>query len=268
MKSHKQRQAELAAKRAARAERIARETRLRQLAAEEEARRRAGRADLPVDFAALRPNGSYAVPDFVARGAYLDRPFTCQTCGAAEVWTAARQKWWYEVAGGSTLSGPGGCRACRQRARAARLAAQAPRPPDPYRTPGQVLAAIHAALEPDLRAAGFHRLRRRGARPRYLHWAEHERGGATLTITLDRRHHRLTAELMTAAGADLVALAGVDFAMGPARTAVEARLAEFVAPVRAALVGMTSPPEGCLPPAAGALSPIGPVDSHREGMQP
>ena len=245
MKSHKQRQAELAAKRAARAGRIAREAQLRQLAAEEEARRREGRPDLPVDFDALRPNGSYYVPDFVVRGSYRDLPFTCRTCGAEEVWTAEQQKWWYEEAQGRTTSGPGGCRACRQRARAARLAEQAPRGLDPSRSPRRLIAAVAAALEPALRAAGFCRIKAHGGSARLR--AEFERpGGDLVAITL--RAGRLAAEALTGGGADLRSLATVAFPCRPARTPAEVRdqspadvrdqLAEFVASVRA---GLASP---------------------------
>src|SRR5262249_45828252 len=31
---------------------------------------------------------------------YVDRQFACIECGSEEVWTAADQKWWYEVAKG------------------------------------------------------------------------------------------------------------------------------------------------------------------------
>jgi hypothetical protein len=48
--------------------------------------------------ARLAPYNSYGDPDFVRRGYYLDRPFRCAGCGREELWTAAQQKWWYEVA--------------------------------------------------------------------------------------------------------------------------------------------------------------------------
>ena len=46
------------------------------------------------------PNNSYGVPCFVERGYYQDLPFTCVGCGSKEIWRAAQQKWWYEVAKG------------------------------------------------------------------------------------------------------------------------------------------------------------------------
>ena len=48
---------------------------------------------------------------------YDDRPFTCTECGANEVWTAAQQKWWYEVAKGKIGSAANRCRDCRYRRR-------------------------------------------------------------------------------------------------------------------------------------------------------
>lgn len=72
----------------------------------------------------LAPSNSYGVTDFVRRGYYLDKPFTCATCGKREVWTAAQQKWWYEVAKGETLSVAKHCRACRKREQTRRAEAR------------------------------------------------------------------------------------------------------------------------------------------------
>ena len=69
---------------------------------------------VPCDAALLAPFNSYGVPDFVARGYYVDVPFTCQDCGKQEVWPADRQKWWYEVAKGSVFANANRCKACRQ----------------------------------------------------------------------------------------------------------------------------------------------------------
>ena len=46
---------------------------------------------------------------------YADRSFTCIDCGVDEVWTAAQQKWWYEVAQGKIDSKANRCRQCRYR---------------------------------------------------------------------------------------------------------------------------------------------------------
>src|SRR6266498_4685379 len=94
MKSGKQRRAELKAKRDARAAKQA----ARQAARIRTAQEREAARGLKVNADALAPNNSYGVPEFVARGYYLDVPFVCQSCGAHQVWTAAQQKWWYEVA--------------------------------------------------------------------------------------------------------------------------------------------------------------------------
>jgi hypothetical protein len=45
---------------------------------------------------------------------YRDIRFTCKDCGAAEIWTATRQKWWYEKAQGEIESVATRCRKCRQ----------------------------------------------------------------------------------------------------------------------------------------------------------
>ena len=82
---------------------------------------------VPVDVGKLVPDNSYGCPDFVQRGYYLDRVFRCRDCGKEGVWSAERQRWWYEVAGGSQYSTAVRCAACReqerQRQQAARLAA-------------------------------------------------------------------------------------------------------------------------------------------------
>lgn len=70
-----------------------------------------------VDYERLVPNNSYGQTDFAARGYYLDRPFCCVDCGAACVWSAERQRWWYEVAGGSQYATATRCAACREKER-------------------------------------------------------------------------------------------------------------------------------------------------------
>jgi hypothetical protein len=75
-----------------------------------------------VDFAAMKgaiaadlsqqvPNNSYAAKPLY----YVDQPFACKDCGKEEVWTAAQQKWYYEVAKGSLYGGAVRCRACRKK---------------------------------------------------------------------------------------------------------------------------------------------------------
>lgn len=71
--------------------------------------------EAPVNAEALAPFNSYGWPAFLERGTYLDVPFTCQGCGAPQVWTATQQKWWYEVAKGYVYSTAKWCRACRRK---------------------------------------------------------------------------------------------------------------------------------------------------------
>lgn len=78
----------------------------------------------PVTPALLRRNNSYGVPDFVQRGYYQDRPFRCKDCGVEEVWTAAQQRWWYEIAQGDVWTVAVRCRPCRQQERARKTEAQ------------------------------------------------------------------------------------------------------------------------------------------------
>lgn len=109
MKSPKQRRQEIKARRLQRAERKA-------------CRGNARPVDRPVGTVVvtptlLRPTTSYGIPEFVRRGYYQDRPFRCKDCGIEEVWTAAQQRWWYEVAQGDVWTVAVRCRPCRQRER-------------------------------------------------------------------------------------------------------------------------------------------------------
>ena len=79
---------------------------------------------VPVNVSALAPNNSYGAPQFVTRGYYLDVAFRCQDCGKQEVWTAAQQKWWYEVAKGYLYSTATRCRSCRRKEQARRREAR------------------------------------------------------------------------------------------------------------------------------------------------
>lgn len=71
----------------------------------------------PCNVSALAPYNSYGDPEFVTRGFYVDEPFICVGCGKEEVWTATRQKWWYEIAKGHPYTKASRCRACRRRER-------------------------------------------------------------------------------------------------------------------------------------------------------
>lgn len=108
MKSNKQRRAELKAKKTIQAKKKAlkqKESRINDGTIQE------------VDRGALVPDGSYGCPTFVERGYYVDIPFVCKDCGKDETWTAAQQKWWYEIAKGGVWTTARRCRLCRRRER-------------------------------------------------------------------------------------------------------------------------------------------------------
>jgi hypothetical protein len=67
----------------------------------------------PCNPALLAPYNSYGVPSFVERGYYQDSAFACAHCHVEQVWRAAQQKWWYEVAKGHVETRAKLCRACR-----------------------------------------------------------------------------------------------------------------------------------------------------------
>lgn len=72
----------------------------------------------------LRPSNSYGDPEFVRRGYYEDLPFRCVDCGAEGVWSAERQRWWYEVAKGDVFTTARRCAACRAAERERRIRAR------------------------------------------------------------------------------------------------------------------------------------------------
>lgn len=78
----------------------------------------------PVTPALLAPYNSYGSPPFVLRGYYEDLAFRCVDCGAEGVWTAERQRWWYEVAQGDVFTTARRCATCRARERARKEAAR------------------------------------------------------------------------------------------------------------------------------------------------
>lgn len=84
----------------------------------------ARQSGLGVNAGALRPTNSYGTPDFVKRGYYVDRGFTCRDCGKEEVWTASQQKWWYETAKGDVWTAAVRCPTCRRRERERKAAAR------------------------------------------------------------------------------------------------------------------------------------------------
>lgn len=78
----------------------------------------------PCNPALLAPNHSCSDPSFVQCGYYRDLPFRCRDCGRREVWTATRQKWWYEVAKGDVWTTALRCNSCRRKERERRAEAR------------------------------------------------------------------------------------------------------------------------------------------------
>jgi hypothetical protein len=122
MKSNKQRRAEMTARRSAK--RGAAQKAVAEQRAERRAKTWVRAGGVPVKREALAKNNSYGEPQFVRRGYYLDVPFICGGCGSEEVWTAAQQKWWYEVAKGYAYSTARLCQACRRKERDRRAEAR------------------------------------------------------------------------------------------------------------------------------------------------
>jgi hypothetical protein len=116
MKDGKQRRAEI------RTKRKERETKQQLLARRQPPPRPLGTA--PVNEDSLAPYKSYGAPDYVMHGYYQDFPFRCQDCGKEEIWTAAQQKWWYEVAKGYVYSTATLCRPCRRKEQERRVEAR------------------------------------------------------------------------------------------------------------------------------------------------
>ena len=109
MKSGKQRKAEIQQQRAARALKTAVPRRAQPALP--------AQGTAPCNPLKLAPYNSYGQPDFVARGYYQDEPFCCKDCGKQEVWTATRQKWWYELAQGQVFTTANRCNSCRRKER-------------------------------------------------------------------------------------------------------------------------------------------------------
>ena len=95
-------------------------TRQRERKRRREAERPTPIGSVRVDEEALAPYNSYGTPKFVALGYYVDEPFRCRDCGVPQVWRAAQQKWWFEVAKGPVYSTAIRCRSCRAKDRRAR----------------------------------------------------------------------------------------------------------------------------------------------------
>ncbi len=208
-----------------------REDRLKALA--EKTRMQALASGVAVDVAVLAPNNSYGRPDFVERGYYVDKPFVCQACGVPETWTAAQQKWWYEVAKGHMYSTARLCRPCRQRERAQRVGGD----PNPHKNPGLLLAKVCADLEPNLLLAGYRPAGRsnRGARRRLF--VDYGRSDDLFTFSWDPHYARLVAEVLAAEDAAVRVIATADFSGVRSTSEIQDRLKAFTAAVGSILNG-------------------------------
>jgi predicted nucleic-acid-binding Zn-ribbon protein len=115
MKSNKQRRAEIMARRAARKNALVKKAKAECAALK--IFRPLGW--MSADLFLLAPNNSYGYPSnhFASLGYYAPVAFTCRDCGAAEVWSAKDQKWWYEKMQGDMFSTAIRCRPCRARER-------------------------------------------------------------------------------------------------------------------------------------------------------
>ncbi len=200
---------------------------------------------LAVDLSALAPHNSYSQPDFVERGYYVDKPFVCLACGISQTWSAAQQKWWYEIAKGDVFSTATLCRPCRQQERARQEKTRLKGgDPNPYKNAELLLAKIRSDIEPAILLAGYRlvdRNKRGEVRALFL---DYSRSDDLFTLSWDQHEAKLTAELLIGGGAELQIIATVEFRGIRSTSDIEDQLAAFIAPVRSFLEGLgTAPPE-------------------------
>lgn len=211
-------------------------------ASRQQAKLDASARGLAVDPTGLTPHNSYSPPDFVDRGCYADKPFVCQACGISQIWTAAQQKWWYEVAKGDVFSTPTRCRACRKRARTQREEARLRSgDPHPYKNPGRLLAKVRSEIEPRLLSEGCRLVGRNRRYARQPLFIDYSRSDDVLTLSWDQHQARLAAELLTAGGTDLKTIATAEFSGARSTSDIEARLAPFMAAVWSFAEGLREP---------------------------
>lgn len=124
MKSNKQKRIAIQQKRARRTQTL--QEQLAETCGDENARRRVLERALREGVVALADQAILAAHNNTDEGFlprfYADLACTCNTCGAAYVWTAKQQKWWYEVAHGPIYSGASGCADCRRQRRLTKAA--------------------------------------------------------------------------------------------------------------------------------------------------
>jgi hypothetical protein len=200
---------------------------------EQRAKRDALARGVAVDPAALAPHNSYGQPDFVSRGYYVDQPFACRACGVPQIWTAAQQKWWYEVARGPVFSTARLCRSCRQQERQRREAARRTGgDPNPYKNARLLLARVRSELEPDLQSAGYQLVARNPPGARRALFLDFARPGELLSISWDQHEARLAAAWLTEGSVDVRVIATAELSGTRSTFEIDDRLAPFVASVR------------------------------------
>jgi hypothetical protein len=203
----------------------------------------ASASGVAVDLRALAPHNSYSQPDFVERGYYVDKPFECQACGISQTWSAAQQKWWYEVAKGDVFSTAKLCRPCRQEERARREEARLTGgDPNPYKNPELLLAKIRSDIEPKMLLAGYRPVGRNKRGARRALFLDYSRSDGLFTLSWDQHEARLAAELLTEGEAELRVIATAEFSGVRSTSDIEDRLAAFMAPVRSFLEGLGGAP--------------------------
>lgn len=159
---------------------------------EAEARRERLRDAVPADWSKLRHWSTYEpLPEF-----YFDQKFSCRDCGKFQVWTAAQQKWYFEVAKGKMGGKAIRCRECRRKHREQGNPLGRRGDPMPVKHPAVLMKRLREALEDNLAGSGFVRGERGSSRQQRRWWFEFERGEETLAFSFQYRCHggRLLAE--------------------------------------------------------------------------
>lgn len=179
---------------------------------------------ISADLSRQAPNNSYDPPRY-----YEDRPFTCVDCGKEEIWTAERQKWWYEVAKGPIYSRAVRCRECRRARRTARPQIL------PIQNVSTLMKLVRAEIEPTLLAAGFtFASRNKPVHPGERVWIDYVRSGQTFSVAYERRDARLSAELLESSG-DYRPVAASDFDRPTSRAQMMATIDAFATAITAFL---------------------------------
>jgi hypothetical protein len=232
MKSGKQKRAELKAKKAAKWTAAMQAVNLVSLS-----------SDVAVNRSQLAEQDGYREPDFVQRGYYIDKEFLCQSCGEPQTWTAAQQKWWYEVAKGGVFATARLCRPCRRREQD-RRAEPARGDPNPYKNASLLLARVRTDIEPELLKAGFAEVGRNNRNARRRLFIDYGFSDGLFSVSWDNHDARLRAELLTDGGAEFRVIAEAEFDKVASTADIDIRLSSFKASVRTFLTGLReSPPQ-------------------------